>query len=226
MAYEEALGVEAQVDALFEGVGSQSRGRSRSAASHTPTPWGKSRGTSTPGKGTRDTASPLKRKIDALRDEEEFVPESEVLDSPRVQAARGVVELFEQVFPYWQDLLEIKGDIDRPKSLQRFDYGGFSLNVVVLFVQMSWFRLLGHILTRVICKGSYALGILKEYERELEVLEALLAQKRWRRGRRGRWHERRALILMTHMDKDPITYQRATTAVIEGLEDEDTHISE
>lgn len=83
----------------------------------------------------------------------------------------------------------------------------------------------GHILTRVICKGAYALGILRDYVRELEVLEALLAQRQWRRGRRGRWHERRALILMTHMDKDQATYERAMAAVIEGLEDEDTHIS-
>lgn len=78
---------------------------------------------------------------------------------------------------------------------------------------------IGHVLTRVVCKGSAALSMLGEHENELEVLEALLAQKRWRRGRRGRWYERRALLLMKFKQ-----YARAKEAVIEALEDEDTHI--
>lgn len=81
----------------------------------------------------------------------------------------------------------------------------------------------GHILTRIVCKGSYALGVLKEYTKELEVLEALLSQKRWRRARRGRWHERRALILMTHMGQSEEVYLRAMEAVRCALEDDDTH---
>lgn len=84
----------------------------------------------------------------------------------------------------------------------------------------------GHILTRVICKGSSALGILHEYERELDILEALLAQRRWRRGRRGKWYERRALILMTHFPQNEETRARAYAAVVESLEDEDTSVGE
>lgn len=80
---------------------------------------------------------------------------------------------------------------------------------------------IGHVLTRVVCKGSAALGMLGEHEYELEVLETLLAQRRWRRGRRGRWHERRALLLMKFKE-----FERAKKAVIEALEDEDTHIGE
>ena len=82
----------------------------------------------------------------------------------------------------------------------------------------------GHVLTRIVCKGCAALGILGEHERELEVLEALLAQKRWRRGQRGRWYERRALILSTHFPKDEETTERAFDAVMEALMDPDTHI--
>ena len=119
---EEALELEARVDSIFEGVAGQSRGRSRSAASHTPIPAGRSRGVSTSGRGTRDTVSPAKRKADALNDEGEFVPE-EIVDSPAVQAAREVVVLFEQLFPLWQGLLEVKDESDRSKALQRFDYG-------------------------------------------------------------------------------------------------------
>lgn len=55
-------------------------------------------------------------------------------------------------------------------------------------------------------------------------MEALLAQKRWRRGKRGRWYERRALILSTHFPKDEETTERALNAVIEALLDPDTHI--
>lgn len=70
-----------------------------------------------------------------------------------------------------------------------------------------------------VCKGSAALGMLGEHESELEVLEALLAQRRWRRGRRGRWYERRALLLMKFKQ-----FERTKEAVIEALEDDDTHI--
>lgn len=43
----------------------------------------------------------------------------------------------------------------------------------------------GHILTRIVYKGAEALGILHEYDKECMVLRALLAQRRWRRGKRG-----------------------------------------
>jgi Fanconi-associated nuclease 1 len=42
-----------------------------------------------------------------------------------------------------------------------------------------------HVLTRVVYKGAEALGVLHEYDLECEVLRALLAQRRWRRGKRG-----------------------------------------
>jgi len=66
---------------------------------------------------------------------------------------------------------------------------------------------------------------LKEHEYELEVLDALLAQKRWRRGRRGRWYDRRALILMTYFPRDDLGIaRRAMRGVEEALLDDDTHI--
>lgn len=78
----------------------------------------------------------------------------------------------------------------------------------------------GHVLTRLVCKGAHALGILGEHEYELSVLESLLAQRRWRRGRRGRWHERRALILEKHV----VRYDDALSACLDALKDDDTHI--
>ncbi|KAG8217794.1 putative fanconi-associated nuclease 1 [Butyriboletus roseoflavus] len=126
-------------------------------------------------------------------------------DNTRVRGARLVKDIFERVYPRWQELVKINGEEDgRANGLERFHYG--------------------HVLTRIICKGSAVLGILGEHERELDVLEALLAQKRWRRGQRGRWHERRALILSTHFPKDEKTTERAFDAVMEALIDPDTHI--
>lgn len=74
------------------------------------------------------------------------------------------------------------------------------------------------------CKGAYALGILKEHKRELEVLDALLAQRVFRPARRGRWHERRALLLMTHFEQTPDRLRQAWTGVRDALLDPDTHI--
>ena len=91
---------------------------------------------------------------------------------------------------------------------------------------MSLKSLQGHVLTRIVCKGAEALGILKEYDRELDILEELLAQRRWRRARRGKWHERRALIWETHMPKGEESQRYTYQAVIEALQDNDTHIGE
>lgn len=131
--------------------------------------------------------------------------EEEAKESPRVQAAREVKRLFESVYPRWLALVRTKTEHEeRPSGLQRFDCG--------------------HVLTRIVYKGAHALGLLHEYAAELQVLEELLAQKRWRRGKRGQWHERRALILMTHFPKDTETHERAMDVVIEALEDDDTHL--
>lgn len=112
---------------------------------------------------------------------------TEKSDSVRVRGARLVREIFEEVYPHWQALVKMKsegglGGKERGYGLERFESG--------------------HVLTRLVCKGAHALGILGEYEYELRVLESLLAQKRWRRGRRGRWHERRALILERYALRD------------------------
>lgn len=98
---------------------------------------------------------------------------------------------------------------------------------VVCLILVEWSLIdihAGHILTRIVCKGAYALGVLKEYYQELKVLQALLAQTRWRRGRRGRWYERRALVLMTHLKHEEGRQEEAMWVVIDALKDPDTHI--
>ncbi|PCH37697.1 hypothetical protein WOLCODRAFT_113993 [Wolfiporia cocos MD-104 SS10] len=125
----------------------------------------------------------------------------------RNQQARAVKAILEEVYPRWKDLVSTKEEEGaRPISLQRFESG--------------------HILTRVVCKASSALGPLKEWAYELRVLEDLLGQRRWRRGRRGRWHERRVLLLTKRefIEQTPAACKRALAAVKEALEDADTHI--
>ena len=53
------------------------------------------------------------------------------------------------------------------------------------------------------------------------MIEHLLTQVRWRRGRRGAWHDRRVLLLTRYL-KDP---ERAKSAAEEGLKDLFTHSS-
>jgi len=84
----------------------------------------------------------------------------------------------------------------------------------------------GYVLTRIVQKGADALGALKEYDRELEVLEDLLNQRRWRRGRRGKWYDRRALVLTRYCDKSPETLRRAVRGLLDSLNDRDTHLGE
>lgn len=79
----------------------------------------------------------------------------------------------------------------------------------------------GYVWTRIVCKARHSLGSLGEYEYELKLIEDLLAQVRWRRGRRGAWHDRRVLLLTRYLN-DP---ERAKNAAEEGLRDLFTHSS-
>jgi Fanconi-associated nuclease 1 len=76
------------------------------------------------------------------------------------------------------------------------------------------------------------LGILKEYEYEAEVINALLRQRVWRRGSRARWYERRAVLMTRYLclDKDgrkkENVLREAMRGIVEALKDEDTGIGE
>jgi hypothetical protein len=74
--------------------------------------------------------------------------------------------------------------------------------------------------------------MLKEYEYEAEVMKALLGQRRWRRGRRARWYERRAILLTRYLcfdedgrRKDHVLWE-AMRGVVDALKDEYTGIGE
>lgn len=226
--YEAALELEGQIDEIWgtvNGTTNNARARSRSVASKTPVPTMRETRsvTKSPDKSRRkqDVDAPVENDRDSLQVEGSVCGEP-AFDKPRQRDAREVKTIFERAYPMWKELVASSGDEEaRGKGLERFHHGKQGVIISeALLTQLFQ----GHVLTRIVCKGTQALGILKEHERELVVLEELLAQRRWRRGRRGRWHERRALILMTHSQDTRATLEKAREAVLEGLKDEDTHI--
>lgn len=72
-------------------------------------------------------------------------------------------------------------------------------------------------LTRVLFKGCEALARLGRHEQEAVVLQQLLAQRYFWRGRRGAWHERLSVIAARHGRKN-----EALQRCLEALNDPDT----
>ncbi|PPQ99096.1 hypothetical protein CVT24_009363 [Panaeolus cyanescens] len=111
------------------------------------------------------------------------------------------------LLPKWQELVRAKDEeisANRPPGLERFESG--------------------YVYTRLVYKCTAAYGPLKEYHKELEVLEMLLAQKHWRKSKRGEWYERRAVIY-GHLARGPEKAAYLSQS-LEGLKaalmDEDT----
>jgi Fanconi-associated nuclease 1 len=120
LAYEQALILEAQVDALLDGstlatraprklgvssvASSHKRNASRRAATQTP-----------------------KKRLKTTRDTPVVVEEEEEEDTltPRQQAAQEVVKLInDQVLPVWRELVHIKSEAEpRTRGLERFESG-------------------------------------------------------------------------------------------------------
>ncbi|KAG7448357.1 uncharacterized protein BT62DRAFT_767164 [Guyanagaster necrorhizus] len=90
----------------------------------------------------------------------------------------------------------------------------------------------GYIYTRMVEKYARALGQLKEYEAEVETLDELLGQRFWRRGKRGSWYDRRALVEIMYLSKvegkkskSKPKLRVAMEHLKDALRDEDTHLS-
>lgn len=141
----------------------------------------------------------------------------------RQEGAKIVRDVWAKVWPYWKDMVAGQGG-----------------EPVLACENMGDRFKTGHALTRIVYKGVDALGSLHEFDLQCEVLRALLGQRRWRRGKRGwvlggcadssAWYERLALTLMTHFkgteDQRREKLEEATQVCIDGLLDEDTHLSE
>lgn len=77
-------------------------------------------------------------------------------------------------------------------------------------------------------KATESFGPLKDYKLEYRIIEELLKQKVWLRGKRAKWYERRAILISRYMWDifDEITKEdglsRTREGVVEALNDEDT----
>jgi len=88
-------------------------------------------------------------------------------------------------------------------------------------VQLSQY-VSGHVYTRMIHKAATAYGTLKEHHIELAIIEELLNQTYWRKGKRATWYERRALILEKYISAD---YELIKNGILQALADDFTGIS-
>lgn len=82
----------------------------------------------------------------------------------------------------------------------------------------------GWVLTRIVYKGAGVLARLKLREREKQVLQALLDQKVFRRGRRGDWYDRLALVTALYSDDQRKGKRQALEISVRGMQDPDTHL--
>ena len=123
----------------------------------------------------------------------------------REERERGLKEgfaLFEEVYPRWKRLVQEAQEKDLQEGkLVRENGTGKLTEAPDLDDRLTYYRkrfLAGWPLTRVVWKGSQILAKLHRYEEEVEVLRSLLGQSCFRRGKRGEWYDRLALVLMHH----------------------------
>lgn len=99
----------------------------------------------------------------------------------------------------------------------------------------SYHPFTGFVYTRMFSKALRALATLRAFKEEEAALEALLAQRLWRRGKRAKWYDRLALLRNRYLCvvegpdgrnmKDKEVLRQAMQGVREALEDEDTSLS-
>lgn len=136
---------------------------------------------------------------------------------------RDAQQLFEATLPRWQQLVKEAQALDLDTSKSGLG-NAFSHSDDRLVYYRKRF-LAGWPLTRVVYKGTTVLAKLHEYERESQVLRELLDQSCFRRGKRGEWYDRLALVLMHHIkgDKDE-NRKEALRICNEGLSHPWTHL--
>ncbi len=135
---------------------------------------------------------------------------------PKQDDLRKVLDIFYQIWPKWQEAIilaqsSIENGEDTDLYLRHFHAT--------------------YIWTRLVHRGAYVLSRFKHYEREHEILTALLSQHQYRVGKRGEWYTRKALIEQHYMAgdvKDPTLCrhwkQIALTTCIEGIRHPFTHV--
>ncbi|KAF8891363.1 hypothetical protein BD779DRAFT_1514822 [Infundibulicybe gibba] len=219
LEYENALRLEAEIneelDSIAQCAKTRSRTRTPSGPAHrfitpmTPRdPSGKSRLTPMRTPNARASSSRISETPFSVKAEGEEAGE-EVVDVDAIETesiekrkARAVKEKFEtSINQKWHEFIAAKQqcqELTRTPGLERFEPG--------------------YVYTRMVDKAAKALGTLGEYEHEATVLEALLSQRFWRRGKRARWYDRRALIQTRYLS-NKYTDQEVLLQALEGIKD-------
>ncbi|GLB34607.1 putative VRR_NUC [Lyophyllum shimeji] len=179
----------------------------------TPAPPTPGRSLSTPLRTPMSTASAkLFTESPAVPKKEEDLPfavgirdgEGAAEEPIKIQAARRVKKLFDEaMLPKWRELVVYKQERDireRTPGLERFEPG--------------------FVYTRMLSKVMRALATLRLYREEAAVLEALLDQPFWRRGKRAKWYERRAILQTRYLckDEDPEVKKKDIAVLRQALE--------
>ncbi|KAI1177556.1 hypothetical protein F4777DRAFT_197399 [Nemania sp. FL0916] len=94
---------------------------------------------------------------------------------------RKVVDSFETIYPRWNNIMRE----EQEKEDRVYESG-----------EGAYLRRLspGHAYTRILHKAAYALGRLKDHQREHTLLTELLDQRLFHLARRGSWYQRKALL--------------------------------
>ncbi|WFC96626.1 phosphodiesterase I [Malassezia brasiliensis] len=134
--------------------------------------------------------------------------------STSLDAARHGVTVLDAAWPDWQRAVQdVRNRYPAGDALDPYAY-----------VRMQFHP--GWVLTRIVYKGCECLARLGHRHREQRLLCALLSQRYFRRGRRGQWHERLAILAAKPQDGVPVAdARRAALARCEAaLHDPDTHL--
>ncbi|KAK4048785.1 hypothetical protein OIV83_004551 [Microbotryomycetes sp. JL201] len=138
-----------------------------------------------PNPGPTVSASALKEQA-ALRKKFPKTAEEKKLEKEKM--CSDGVRLFKEVEDVWKELcraaeVEMKAEQDDVEKR-------------LLYYQRRFHP--GWPLTRVAYKAASIYATLHDHEREVEILRALLAQTSFRRGNRGAWYDRLALVMMRY----------------------------
>ena len=134
------------------------------------------------------------------------------------EALAKAMKLFESIYDEWQEAVK-EGETFAEGSQPTID-------------RLTYHRMRFHPgwpLTRIVYKGVAVLARFHQHTREAQVLRSLLAQRIFRRGRRGDWYDRLALIAAQYPDSTNATVIRkakreALNISIQGMQDPDTHL--
>jgi Fanconi-associated nuclease 1 len=134
------------------------------------------------------------------------------------EALAKAMKLFESIYEEWREAV---------KEGETFAEGDQPIIDRLTYHRMRFHP--GWPLTRIVYKGVSVLARFHQHKREAEVLNSLLAQRVFRRGRRGDWYDRLALITAQYPDSTNAAVVRkakreALNISIQGIQDPDTHL--